>query len=153
MLKGSLILSALFFLPSLALATLGEHSDSVSVDSHALKGARRLTQLSTQQNLFTIHEIAVPGSTVKEYVAADGLVFAVTWRGMSRPDLSVLLGSYFTEYQDAASEQIEGRAVRGPLAVQSSSVVVHHHGHMRDIQGEAYIPDRVPAGVRVEDLK
>src|SRR5215475_9542856 len=67
-----------------ALAALGGDATSVETDRVSMKGALRISPLVA----YDIHEIQTPsGTVIREYVSAQGKVFAVTWRGPGLPDL------------------------------------------------------------------
>jgi hypothetical protein len=139
---------SLFLVPNWSHATLGEIENSVEADKVLLKGTRILLKYPK----FSVHNIiAASGNQIKEYVTLEGRVFALTWNGLSHPDLSSLLGSYFKEYEDKriGRGQLRGRKIQ---AVQTNRVVVMKSGHMRDVKGSAFVPQLVPAGVTIEEL-
>lgn len=138
-----------------AHAALGGTEASVVSDSLAFHGAVRE---AAQRDGYTIHEIAAPNgppnTRIVEYTLPDGTVFAVVWQGISQPDLSVLLGSYFNEYKSAAlpskSRLQRGRGLR---SIRTEHIVVEKFGHMRDLRGIAYLPEQLPEGFRLEALQ
>lgn len=132
-----------------AWGALGDKEDMINSDKIKLKASNRSVQRAAN---YSVHELSSPIRTIKEYVSADGTVFAVSWRGANKPDLSVLLGKYYEEYQAVDSAKPKMRS-RQPVAIKTSRIVVHKDGHMRDIRGVAYIEGQLPEGVRVEDLK
>ena len=67
-----------------ALAALGGPVDSVESDRTALSAVRRSV---TPGPTYTVHEIAYDGTTVREYVSPEGIVFAIAWNGNRSPDL------------------------------------------------------------------
>ena len=83
------------------------------------------------------------GTTVHEYVDAGGTVFAVAWSGPFMPDLKEILGIHFDKMQHAAERR---DAPRSRLAVRGSDVVIVSTGHMRALQGRAWLPSKLPAG-------
>jgi hypothetical protein len=89
---------------------------------------------------------------VREYLSPAGKVFAIAWQGPWLPDLQQLLGSYFTQYQQAAraAKQRPGRA---PVSIHQSSLVVEQSGHMRGFVGRAYLTDQIPSGVTEESIR
>lgn len=132
-----------------AFAVLGEPEASVSSDSSALSAAKR----SARRNVrYTLHELESDGVKVREFVSPSGTVFAVAWNGMKTPDLTRLLGSYADEYKAAAkrSPRVPGRRSR---QVDTGRVVVERWGHMRNLQGRAYVPALVPPEVKIEELR
>lgn len=135
-------------LVSPAFATLGEGADSVAKDRRALAAVKRGT---TTRSNYTIQEVVSDAVTVREFVNSDGIVFAVAWQGVSQPDLTTLLGSYSQEYH-TAKEQTPRRHGHKQSQVKTGNVVVETWGHMRNLQGRAYLPALVPSGVNLEDI-
>ncbi|GFE56829.1 DUF2844 domain-containing protein [Geobacter sp. AOG1] len=132
-----------------AQAALGKSAASVASDSKALSAVRRTT---TARNGFTVHVIVSDANTVREYVSPDGTIFAVAWNGLSHPDLTPLLGSYADEYRQAL-KQTPRKPGRRYLQVKANRVVVEKWGHMRNLQGRAYVPALIPTGVSVDEIK
>lgn len=93
------------------------------------------------------------GTTVREYVGADGNVFAIAWNGPSMPDLQALLGTYFSQYASGVKALHAARRSRGPVAVEASDLVVHSGGHMGSFFGQAWLPGALPAGMTGADIK
>jgi|SRR5579862_8905808 len=130
-----------------AWAALGEPIASVETDRRALDGQIRSSALQG----YTVHEITRPdGAIVKEFASPAGIVFAVTWQGPSMPNLSQLLGKYFTPFQQAARANVRRR---GPVVVHSGTLVVESSGHMRGFHGRAYITNHMPESVSKEVVK
>jgi Protein of unknown function (DUF2844) len=132
-----------------AEAALGGSADSVTTDRKALSAAHRST---TTRAGYTIQEIASDATTVREYVSTTGVVFAVAWNGLMHPDLTTLLGSYSGEYQTALRKTSRKHGLRRQH-VQSEQIVVEKWGHMRNLQGRAYVPALIPAGVTSDEIK
>ncbi len=149
MIGGLLAISTLPATP--ALAALGDNVASVSNDRiqmHAqLKGV-------TPSAGFTVHEITTPaGTLVREYVSPNGTVFAVSWKGPSKPDLQQLFGSYFQQYVSASSRARHGAATRRHFAVTQPDLVVQSNGRMRAFYGRAYVPSLLPSGITPADIR
>jgi hypothetical protein len=140
----------LLALPFPAYASLGGSADSIEADRAAMKG-----QVQARQDAaFSVHEIqGTHGMVVREYVSPDGIVFAVAWQGPFAPDLQQLLGSYFDMYVAGVKEQKASYVGRRPLNLQLPGLVVQRWGHLRAESGRAYIPEKVPLGVKVEGLR
>lgn len=134
--------------PLLAFAELGGDVQSVQVDQLRMQAVR--TGASADSG-YTVHEMRMPsGTTVREYVAANGKVFAVAWDGPSQPNLRQVLGRYFDQYADAAREI---PSAQRHLVIQQPGFVMQSSGHMRAFSGKAYLPQMLPEGVAVEDLQ
>jgi hypothetical protein len=85
-------------------------------------------------------------------VSPSGVVFGIAWNGLTYPDLTPLLGSYTSEYQKALSN-VKRQHGHKYIKVKSDNVVVEKWGHMRNLQGRAYLPASIPQGVYVDEIK
>ena len=134
-------------LPICASATLGESSTSTETDRVAMKASLRMLPAAK----YTVHEIQTPSATtLREYVSSAGTVFAVAWQGPVMPDLRQALGRYFDRYTAAAAGKHAGHR---HVEVRESDLVVQSNGHMRSFTGRAYLPQLLPQGVTVEDIR
>jgi hypothetical protein len=132
-----------------AHAALGESADSITSDGKSLSAERGST---TARDGYTIQTIKSDAATIREYLSPSGVVFGIAWNGMSHPDLTPLLGSYAREYEDAL-RQTPRKPGRRSLQVKSNRIVVEKWGHMRNLQGRAYVPSLIPQGVSVDEIK
>ena len=151
MLRNTAALFLLFEIalsPTLALGALGRQVDSTDVDQKALHARK-----SVRPGLdFTIHELTLPsGTAVREYVSADGRVFAVAWRGPTLPDLKQIFGD--DNLQTFLSAPAEHHVPRKSRTVREPGLVVHSTGTARFFTGFAYIPTLMPSAVREEDIR
>lgn len=141
------ILPILLFLSGPAEATLGGDEASIATDQAQMKATRRTVNASQ----YTMHEIQISsGTLVREYVSAQGQVFAVAWKGPFLPDLQQILGNHFADYGNAASSR---RSRRGPVLLQQPGLIIQSGGHMRAFFGRAYIPQLLPAEVTGDDIQ
>ncbi|MGP8154054.1 MAG: DUF2844 domain-containing protein [Smithella sp.] len=132
-----------------AYATLGESADSITADKKALSAVQSSVRASSK---YMIYEIQSKANTVREYVSPSGIVFGIAWNGLTYPDLTLLLGSYASEHQKAASN-VKRQPGRRFIKIKSDNVVVEKWGHMRNLQGRAYAPSLIPQGVNVNEIK
>ena len=135
--------------PQFTHATLGEKAESIAKDKKALSARSRAV---TSHSKFSIQEVCNNAVTVREYITPSGIVFGVAWNGVVQPDLTVLLGSYAGEYQQARQRQPR-RHGRRQSEVKGGRVVVETWGQMRNLQGRAYDPALIPEGVTADDIK
>ena len=75
--------------PGQIMATLGESADAVVSERKTLS-AVNLT--ITVHNGYTVHELTLAGTVLREYVSPSGIVFGIAWNGLTHPDLSSLAG-------------------------------------------------------------
>jgi Protein of unknown function (DUF2844) len=138
------VLGALATAP--AWAALGGDVASVQADGVSMKAAVRVTAAST----YSIHELpSTSGTSVKEFVGADGKVFALSWQGPFMPDLRQLLGEYFPQYSAAAAATPGSHR---SLRVNQPGLVVQSSGRMRAFSGRAWIPGMLPQNFAVADI-
>ena len=131
-----------------AQAGLGDPADSVQRDATALR-ARTLATMSEAG--YDLHEITtVEGTVVREYVSPAGVVFAVTWSGRNRPDLSILLGKHYDAYLKAASVPHVNHKV---FSLQTDALVVRIMKLSRGFAGEAHVPAMLPGGTKAQDIQ
>lgn len=142
---GAALLAGTVTLP--AFAALGGDATSVDADAAKMKGQARATAAAG----YTVKEITLPSGTVlREYVSPEGKVFAVTWNGMTPPDLQQTLGTYFQQFKAAAATPHAGHH---HLSIHEPGLVLSTGGHMRAMTGKAYVPALLPPNFSVDDIK
>jgi len=142
---GAAVLAGAVTLP--AFAALGDAAASVDTDVAKMKGQARATAAGG----YTVNEITLPsGTVVREYVSAEGKVFAVTWKGTTVPDLQQTLGTYFAQYKAAAAAPHSGH---NHISIQQPELVLYTGGHMRARNGKAYVPALLPPNFSPNDIK
>lgn len=103
------------------------------------------TVVSKVTSTYSVRETTLAvGTKVREYVADNGLVFAVTWSGPFLPELKPLLRKYFAKMGAESAKPPQAR--RSHVAVNHAAVVINVGGHMRSFEGEAWLPAVLPAG-------
>ena len=141
---GGVLLAIVIASP--ACAALGGDVASVAADRAHVDG--KLAVSLTQK--YAVHEIAAPsGTVVREFVSPAGTVFGVAWAGPSMPDLRQVLGAYFDRYVKAVAQ----RNRRGPVLIEEPGLIVQSGGHMRAFYGRAYVPEALPQGVAVDEIR
>ena len=129
-----------------AIAALGGNAATVVADQVHING--KLVVSQTQK--YTVHEIQAPsGTVVREFASPAGTVFGVAWSGPTMPDLRQVLGPYFDQFVGAAAQ----RNWRGPVLIERPGLVVQSGGHMRAFVGKAYVPQAVPQGVAIDEIR
>jgi hypothetical protein len=132
-----------------AFASLG--GDATSVDTDVVK-MKAQAHAATPAAGYTVSQITLPsGTVVREYISAEGKVFAVTWSGPAVPDLRQTLGTYFDTMKAAASVPHGGD--HHHLTVTTSDLVLQTGGHMRAYSGKAYVLSLLPPNFPLDELK
>jgi hypothetical protein len=133
---------------SISFASLGQNMSSIQVDARGIRA--KIKKLSSQK-LFQVYLMTCEMNEIRQYVDHQGVVFAVTWRGLNHPDLSNLLGDFFKDYS-AADAEVSGSRAQSVKRISTEQFVVEKSGHMGALRGKAYLPSSVPAGVRIDSL-
>jgi uncharacterized protein DUF2844 len=143
--SGAMLIGVLW--ANVASATLGEPESAILAESQLGRASIKQANVGA----YRVHEMQTPwGTVLREYSGLDGKVFAVTWHGPVIPNLKQTLGSYFDEFS-AQTGAAQGNRKR--LVVRQPDLVVESGGHMRAHHGRAYLPQAVPSGVSLGDLK
>lgn len=129
-----------------ARAGLGDAESSIENDRALLKAEVTVSKSAN----YTVHTMKSNGLMVKQYVAANGVVFAVTWRGIRHPNVNALLSSYLGEFDQA--ERPRHQSLRRS-SFTTAKLSLSYGGHTRDLNGKAVALDLLPAGMTVEDIR
>jgi len=130
-----------------AQAALGGDLASVRRDHAAIHATDAVT--STQY--YDVHDGAgLAGEHIREYIDRSGKVFAVTWRGPHSPDVASLLGGYATRYLATAHAHHGGHHV---LVIADADLSVSVVRLPRGWQGQAHLPQALPAGVSGAEIR
>ena len=149
LLLGICLVLTVFIAAKQAQAALGESVDSIASDQKDLSAVQRATKTFMG---YTVYEMRSETMTIREYVSPSDVVFGITWKGLTHPDLTPLLGNYASEHKKAASHTKRQPGHRY-AKIKSDNIVVEKWGHMRRLQGRAYVPDLIPEGVSVDEIK
>jgi hypothetical protein len=147
---ASCMLMATLLMPAhWAHAVLGQSAASIGSDAGTLKAVRRS---AISHAGYTVEVITADATTVREYASPAGIVFAIAWNGYVHPDLTQLLGSYWSEYSTARQNHRRKTGSRHEQ-LKAERIVVERSGQMRNLRGRAYVPDLIPAGVNIDEIK
>ena len=133
-----------------AFAELGGTADSVKADQQRVQGVLRVSQTQA----YAMHEIRTPNNgLIHEFISPAGKVFAVTYQGPFPGEANGLLGSYAPQIEQARKAATGQRHVGGTVHVAAPGLVYHAAGHMRYFSMKAYVPDAIPQGVAMEEIR
>lgn len=154
LLAGLVVATAVFAAPS-AFAELGGAptmgaGQRVSIESRKAANQAAGSSMAEAAASWSTREVTLPDGLVqREYLTANGTVFAVAWRGSHRPELSVLLGTrYATQMSRNARElRRQGMGSHGTTSQADETFAVHASAHQRSSTGVAWLPRMLPAGL------
>lgn len=102
---------------------------------------------------YTLHALTLAsGTVVTEYANSTGIVFALTWAGPVLPDLTALLGNYFSSFKTQMDQRRAAGLRGGPVQVVANGLTVVSAGRMGHFSGYAYAASLVPSGLDVAAL-
>jgi len=144
-------LVAILLLLSLpAFAVLGGDTSTVRDDQARMMATRKVRETHT----YAIHELTTAtGIVIRQYVSPAGRVFGVSWSGAFMPDMSQLLGTYFSQFSGATRARSVVQPDRNHLVIRARRLVLESTGHMRAYSGRAYDPALLPEGVQGYDVR
>ena len=144
----------LFSIQNTVFAALGESLASIEADSkqHAAKKSIMIRSVQKPGGEFQVHQYAVQAMAIREFVNAQGKVFAIAWQGNHSPRMEVLLGNYFQEY----SNQLGSNPFRhgeGKRFIQTANLKVVRGGHVRALRGQMIATQLVPSGIDLNEIQ
>lgn len=137
---GYLFVMMLSLVTTPCFAVLGESFaglEAVKDDSHSLY------QIASYQEASVVN--------IREYIAKDGTVFAVSWKGRFKPDLKLLLGKYYPTLIAAIMKKPHGG--RSPVHLKRRDIVIESSGHPGAFSGRAYLPGLMPGEIKEWEIK
>ncbi|SEK49342.1 Protein of unknown function [Variovorax sp. YR750] len=158
-LAGLALAATVFAAPS-AFAELGG-APTLAPSQRVAIGSRKTTNQATgtataeSAPSWSMREVTLPDGLIqREYLTADGAVFAVAWRGSHRPELSVLLGTHYARQMssNARAQRQMGRGSHATTTQADETFAVHASSHQRSSTGVAWLPGLLPAGVDPDTL-
>lgn len=140
---------------SVSSRTVQPGSGAANAAQGVMRSASGAASSASAPASYTVRETKLGnGTVVREYLAADGTVFGIAWRGQQIPDLNDLLGSYFPQYVAGVQAVRAARGGgHGPVSVDQSNLAVRSGGHMGAFNGQAWLPTALPAGVSGSDIQ
>ena len=146
-------LGALGLAAPAARAVLGEAASSIQGDALRVRGLRRPASVTGPGVQVHLIEQA-DGSTLREYVAASGIVFALSWNARNKPRLDELLGRHYADYAMGARATMARRpgALHGAV-IEQGDLVVQASAYLNRHVGRAWLRSQLPAGWSPDALR
>jgi hypothetical protein len=130
--------------PTVSFASLGDSENTIGIDRMRM-GARHQVDVMKQ---YTVHDLqAADGSRLRQYVAVNGTVFAVSWHTLYKPDLSTVLGRSYPSYATAAQAAARRIGIQRRFRHEEADLVVQTTGHLNVFSGFAFRRSMLPVGL------
>ena len=148
-LKSGLLLALLTAPLTASWASLGDGEGAIAGDRMRMRALHSVARTSQ----YSVHELkATDGSRVRQFVGPTGIIFAVSWNTLYKPDFADMLGTSYGTYAGAAAEAAKRGGIQRQFHHQSADLVVLSTGHMNVYSGYAFRPSLVPPGVDPQTL-
>jgi hypothetical protein len=134
-----------------AWAELGGDSSGVQADEARMRATRTTASAGMRA---TVHELRLPdGSSIREFVNAQGIVYAVSWSTRMKPDLSKLLGRHEAEFVAGAAAASRAPGLKRGVSVDGDDLVVHSAGRPGAFVGRAWLKSQLPTGASADAIR
>jgi hypothetical protein len=102
----------------------------------------------------SVHKSVMPdGSQVQEFVSNGGVVFAVSWRTLYKPNLLNLLGTSYPTYVSAARHASERPGIQRHFKYEGPDLVIKSRSHLNVFTGLAYRRSLLPPGITADQIE
>lgn len=106
-----------------------------------------------QRGSLRVRETRNPKLQLREIADSDGEIFAVSWNGKTHPVMSEIMGNEYPQFAAALTEARKHHHGHGPLAIEHGNFHLELGGSMRAVVGRAWLINRIPAGVKTNEIR
>ncbi len=134
-----------------ASAVLGGNLATVTAAQTRMQAARVTTAAAQGAS---VHDLRMAnGSSIREYVNAAGIVYAVAWSTRLKPDYAALLGQYTADFEAGAASAAAAPGLKRSVAVDRGDLVVQSFGRLGSFVGKAWLKSQMPVGVGADAIR
>jgi hypothetical protein len=132
-------------------AVLGGDVATIQVDQTRMR-AQHLSHAPVAGG--TVQELRMAdGSSIRQYVNAQGTVYAVAWSTRLKPDFALMLGRHADEFNAGVASAARPAGLQRRAVVDRGDLVVDSAGRPGAFVGRAWLKSLVPAGTRVDAIR
>jgi hypothetical protein len=128
-------------------AYLGQPSESVAEDVRRLAGA---VVRSSQGTFGKTIESRVGESTIRHYIDASSVIFAVAWTGADSAERDALLGPYSQLARDYENAHPLHRPYAPYRKIEAAGAAIEFWKTRKLVKTRAYITSKVPQGMDLD---
>ena len=134
------------------LGALGGDASSVEADRLQMRATRQAAQSAVLQG--SVQEIRLAdGSTIRQFINARGIVYAVAWSTRIKPDFAQLLGQHAGTFDAGVASAASAPGLKRSVTVDQGDVVVVSSGRPGAFVGRAWLKSELPDRVRTDALR
>jgi hypothetical protein len=135
-----------------AVAVLGGDAASVEADRLQMRATRQAAHAVALQG--SVQEMRLAdGSSIRQFVNARGIVYAVAWSTRIKPDFTQLLGQYASAFDAGIASAAQQPGLKRSVTVDRGDLVVVSAGRPGAFVGRAWLKSELPDGVRADALR
>ena len=134
-----------------AWAVLGGGMADVQTDQARMHATRASASAAPG---VSVHDLRLPdGSSIRQFVNARGVVFAVAWSTRMKPDFAQLLGRYAADFDAGAEPALRQPGLKRSVAVDHGDLVLHSGGRPGAFVGKAWLKSQRPTDVSADAIR
>lgn len=134
-----------------AQAALGDAAVSIEADRLQMRATRQATRATLQGSVQEIR--LADGSSIRQFVSARGIVYAVAWSTRVKPDFAQLLGQHAGTFEAGVAPAASQPGLKRSVTVDQGDVVVVSSGRPGAFVGRAWLKSELPAGVATDAIR
>jgi hypothetical protein len=147
--------SAVMALLALAIApswaVLGGNAASIQTDQDRMQAQRRTLAAAPASSVQELR--MADGSSIRQFVNAQGVVYAVAWSTRLKPDFAQMLGQHAAEFNAGLAEAPRAPGLRRRAVVDRGDLVVESAGRPGAFVGRAWLKSLLPAGTSSDAIR
>ncbi len=101
-----------------------------------------------------VHELRLAdGSSIRQFINTQGIVYAVAWSTRVKPDFTQLLGRYAADFDAGAAMALRTPGIKRSAFVDRGDLVVQSGGRQGAFVGKAWLKSQLPAGTHADAIR
>jgi hypothetical protein len=134
-----------------AWAALGESVSSVQAEQAQTRASRTSSPAASG---VSTHELRLAdGSSIRQYVNAQGIVFAIAWSTRIKPDFGQWLGRHAATFDAGVAEAARRPGLQRSVVVERGDLVVESFGRPGAFTGKAWLKSQLPTSVQADAIR
>lgn len=134
-----------------AWAVLGGGVADVQGEQLRMRATRAVT---TTFQPGSVHELRLAdGSSIRQYINAQGIVYAVAWSTRVKPDFTQLLGRYAADFDAGAAAVLRTPGIKRNAVIDQGDLVVQSGGRQGAFVGKAWLKSQMPTGTSANAIR
>ncbi len=102
----------------------------------------------------SVHELRLAdGSSIRQFINAQGIVYAVAWSTRTKPDFTQLLGRYAADFDAGAAVALRTPGIKRSIAIDQGDLVLQSGGRLGAFVGKAWLKSQLPVGTSANAIR